>query len=744
MPDQPRASLDFFPMGHCHHADFLKQSPPLSTQDHKTFMRGELERMKSAGFNVYNMEFGWLDLEIKPDVWDFGRTDAVFELCEELDLPIFAWLFAELTPRWLIRDDPSTAAVAATGYRSPTHSFGSHKARERIRRFIHAIIHRYGDSPRIIGYNVGVESGLFWIEEQDSSEPAARLWDYNPEVVAGFAPWLERKYGTIDELNRIYRDHYERFDDVEPPNSRFIHEQFMLINQVPWLDWRLYMIDVLTDYVHFKARVVRELKPGVLISDQSCSIDPAMNAQNIWDINTEMDVIGTSMFYSNAPGEYIQADYWEDYFRSAAKKKPYWLWELRCGQNAWGLTNWGLPISAADEGRFTWQAIGQNVKSIQYWNWRPHIGGVEVGGHGFTERDGTLTDRVIRIGKLCQSINRRAEWFEAARMPKAQIAMLDSILSRIIAAGEGSDQLVVDSQIGAYGLFKSQGYYMDVVNEDEIVAGALADYRLLVVPFAYAMRAETAVAIKAWVGTGGYLFSGIWCGAKDEHGFGQFKVPGFGLDEVFGAYEIKLTPVYGEQDRLQTNMGMSFDWQITGRPQFEIVAPLYAAGSAQVEDVFAGYRHVSSLKPGSGADVIAVDDRGEVVVVRNHYGQGQALMVGSFPIPEEAFAQTGLTRLAQDFVTLAGVTRPARILNRMDQEVEAKLLVGPENDGLLILLNVEAEDFPFNVRLEHRRLVSATEFERGEAVSFQVEDDCTYVQATVGAGDAMAIHFKEA
>ena len=324
-------------------------------------------------------------------------------------------------------------------------------------------------------------------------------------------------------------------------------------------------------------------------------------------------------------------------------------------------------------------------------------------------------------------------------MPQAQIAILDSVLSRIIASGEGSDRLVIESQIGAYSLFKTQGYYVDFVSEDEIVAGALADYRLLVVPFAYAMRTATAAAIKTWVGTGGYLFSGMWCGAKDEYGFGQFKVPGFGLDEVFGAYEHKLTPAYSEQDRLQTNMEMTFGWQITGRPRFQVVTPLYAAGSAQPGDSFTGYCYVSSLKPGPGTDVIAVDDRGEVVAVRNRFGHGQAFMVGSFPITESAFGQTGLTRLAQDFATLAGVTRPARILNRADQEVEAKLLFGPENDGLLILLNVEVEEFPFSICLENRRVKSATEVERGIAVSYQVEDHCTYVQVTVGAGDAVAI-----
>ena len=470
-----RKPLNFFPMGHCHHADFLKQSPPLDAREYKEFMRGDLAHIKEAGFNVHNKEFGWLDVEYGDDVWDFSRTDAVFELCQELDLRIFAWMFAELTPRWFIKKHPECRAVAATGYHSETHSFGSSLARQRIRKFFHKVIEHYGSSPQLIGYNVGIETGLFWIEEQDSSEPAARIWDYNPEVLAGFPQWVAKKYGTIQELNRIYRDHYTSFAEVEPPNSRFIHEQFMLINQVPWLDWRLYMSDLLTGYVHFKAGCMRELKPDTVISDQTYVVEPGFNCQNIWNINSKMDVLGTSMFVSSNPGEFVRASYWEDYFRSSSKGKQYWIWELRSGQNAWGLNNWSSPISAAETGRFTWQAIGQNAKSIQYWNWRPHIGGVEVGGHGFTERDGTPTDRSTRAGAICKLLNQRSEWILAADMPKAHIAILDSELSRIIATGEGSDKLVFESQVGAYALFKSQDYYVNFVSESEIQSGGLKD-----------------------------------------------------------------------------------------------------------------------------------------------------------------------------------------------------------------------------------------------------------------------------
>ena len=734
--------FQFFPMGNTHHADFLKQSPPMTTAQYRDFMRDEIRAMVGAGFNVYNMNFGWLELEVRRDVWDFDRTDAVFEICTELGLPFFAWMFAELTPRWLTREHPETTAVAATGYRGPSHSYGSSFALNRIRTFIHAVVSRYGDSSLCIGYNVGVESGLFWLEEQDSTEPAARLWDYNAEVVAGFAPWLQKKYGSIAELNRIYRDHYEQFEEVEPPNSRYIQEQFMLINQVPWLDWRLYMIDVLTAYIHFKADAVRELKPDALVSDQSYVIDPARNAQDIWKVNARMDVIGTSMFVSNNPGEFTRADYWEDYFRCSARGRPYWIWELRCGQNAWGITNWGLPISANDVARFTWQAVGQDCKAIQYWNWRPHIGGVEVGGHGFTERDGTVTDRVLRVGGISRLLNARSAWFHEAHVPQACIALLDSPLSRVIASGEGSDSLVFESQVGAHHLMKSQGYPVDVVREEEISAGILARYRLLVVPFAYAMEPSTGAALCAWVHGGGFLLSGMWCGAKDAHGYGQPVVPGFGLDEVFGARESSLYPVFSEKDRLQTNMQFAFNGNITGRPPFRLVQPLLPEGRAQPGDSFTGFCYVSVLRPYPGAEVIAIDEREQPVVVRNRFGAGQALMIGSFPIPEKEFAVTGLSRLVADFAGLAGVESPVTILNRGDQQIAAKLLCHPDGSRVLIVLNNETRAVDVGAELAGAEVARAFDLEGVTSVTFATSPAGAVISLRLDPGDARAIYIE--
>lgn len=678
-----------FPFGAVHHADFLKQSPPHDLEEYRAFMRREISAMARLGMNSYNINFAWFDIEADDGVYDWGRTDTMMELSKEFGLAPLGWVFGELTPRWLVKQHPETAAVAATGYSGPSHSWGSHLAREYEKRWIQAVVTRYGDA--IAAWDIGVESGLFWLENQDSREPAARLWDYNPDVVSGFPGWLEQKYGTIAALNLVYRDHYQTFTEVEAPNSRYISEQFMLINQANWLDWRLYMCDVLTGYIHFKADCVRELVPDAIISDQTCSLDPAFNSQDLWPINESMDVIGTSVFVYNSPGEHLRGSYTHDYMRSSAKGKPYWLWELRCGPNAWGINGWGVPVSANDAARYTWQSIAYEVKSIQYWNWRPHVGGVEIGGHGMTRRDGSLTPRAERIGQIARAVAADSRWYAALARPKASIAMLDAKLPRIVAAGEGSDALVTDAHFGAYTLFRSRGYEVDIVHEQEVATGGLDDYRLLVVPLGYAMARSTADKIKAWVDAGGTLLAGMFCATKDEYGFGQAHNPGLGLHDVFGADEYEMTLCYAEDDERRPGNSSSLDnymgLPVTGQPKITLVDKVFEGGQAEVGSHFLGAKLLSRLET-LGGRVIATDSTGAPVVTFNQFGSGRAVLVGTILARPDQYIDDALARIATDLATLSGIAATVHVRSDVDgTEVEANVLYGPDGRRLLVVMN---------------------------------------------------------
>ncbi len=717
---------DFFPVGCLHHGTFLKQSPPLEGDAYREFLAHELRRMKEAGFNSFNLECGWLDLEVEEGVFDFSRTDAARDCCHELGIRFFVWLFTELTPRWFARAHPDCLAIAASGWRSSSHSYGHPLGLEHVRAFIHAVVERYGSDPAVLGYNVGVETGLQCVRRPDSTNEADLLFDYNDAVVAGFRAWLAAQHGSIGHLNALWRDRYRSFDEIDPPKSRFFRDDPMCSNQLAWLEWRSYACEMLTGYVHFKARAVRERDTSHPVSDQSCDVDPARNGQAIWRINEGMDVAGTSLFTSHTPGDFLLASYHSDHHRSSGLGKPLWIWELRAGQKTWGLTNRAAPLSAADTGRFTWHAVAQGARSIQFWNWRP-------------QTNGTPAPRVSRAGAIARALNRDPQFSLSLRVPKASVAILDSPRSQILAAGESSDRLIVESQRGVYSALRSEGFAVDFVSEADVLAGALDAYRIVALPLAYSLAADVAGCLALFVEAGGFVFAGAFCGAKDEWGFSLPAVPGHGLDTVFGAREARVEPVFSETDRPPSSFCEAWDVPMTGRPPLTVTAPLPGGTRLEVHDVLFGYAYLTPLQIDAGTMVVAHTTACEPAVAFRRHGKGGALLFGSLPVPEGDFAQGGLADLLADLATTAGIEPPAVVEDRGARPVEARLLLAPDGGALLVLLNAGTHAERVAVRLPNQRYATAIDMETGERLELRPASGASRVVAHVGPGDGRAV-----
>ncbi len=726
----PAVRLPSRPLIGCiHHASHLKQSPPTEGAAFSEFMRAELLAARDAGFNSYVLECGWADLEWQRDAFDFDRTDRQLALCEELGLLVHLWLFAELTPRWFRAGHPEALCIAASGRPGMSHSIAHPFARERMAHYVRACVERYG--PHAVSANVGIESGLHWVKGPDSLDYDDSLYDYNPAAIVRWRAWLEERHGSLERFGRLARERFPSWEDVRPPTRRPFRTNPMLENQVPWLEWRRFTIELFAEYVGAKAAAVRAAAPGLPVSDQSYEVDPSRGAQDVERIDAAMDVAGTSFFVSNAPGDFPLGNYLLDYHRSGAKEKPFWIWELRSGQNAWGITNWGPPVDDADLARFTWQALGAGAKAIQYWNWRPHLGGLEVGGHGMTERDGAGNARTRRMGALVRTLDEGRAWFMGMLPPRPRVALLDARDARIVAAGESSDRLIVAAQQGVHAALAGRGLGVDFVSEAEIRRGGLAGYRMLVLACAYVMAEETARAVEAWVEGGGVLVGGMFCAAKDEFGFAPGAVPGHGLDEVFGAREGTVTPIYSPDDRPVSQFGEAWDVPINGRRALSWVEPSEAPAPE-------AFRYVVRLVPTSAA-VLAVDEDGSPALTRRAHGRGVAYLLGTLPIPADPFETGGLGAWLAAVAAEAGVVADVELVGPRRPAVFARVLDSASSGSLLVLLSASSR--PERVRVRVSRAASAaTHVESGApAAIVQLPGGRVELEAEVPPRDALAV-----
>ncbi len=342
------------------------------------------------------------------------------------------------------------------------------------------------------------------------------------------------------------------------------------------------------------------------------------------------------------------------------------------------------------------------------------------------------------MGTIAKAVNAQPEWFGQVTLDHAHIAILDPKLARIVAAGEGSDEYVTSSQIGAYCLLRAGGYRVDFLHEDDVAGGSLDDYRVLVIPFGYALRRSTAERARDWVHSGGRLIAGMWCGAKDEHGFGCAHNPGLGLDDVFGAEERELVPLRHPQDRVLTNMTMNWGAPITGEAPITLARGIIPNGAARAGQTFPASTYISRLQPRGAAVVVATDDAGAAVVTHNAFGQGRALLVGTMLRRTHQYLVDGLSCLLSDMASDAGVAPTVRLEQPGAGRAEAEVLTGPDGRGLLVLLNAGGPVDKLRATIPQPDYVLAREVESGTASSLARTAEGVVLEVDLGAGDGRA------
>ena len=100
-----------------------------------------------------------------------------------------------------------------------------------------------------------------------------------------------------------------------------------------------------------------------------------------------------------------------------------------------------------------------------------------------------------------------------------------------------------DSWMGPYRALFGQNIPIDYVHADDVGESGISGYKLLYVPYPIMMGERTAQAVARFVEQGGYVVAEARAGWNDARGYATPTIPGFGLDQVFGARETVVTPV---------------------------------------------------------------------------------------------------------------------------------------------------------------------------------------------------------
>jgi beta-galactosidase len=701
-PSAP-AQAPFFPVG-VWYGGGTARAPMLAREPRaeRDAWRRDLQSIESLGFNHVRTWVDWATAEPARGEYRLDALEQLLSLADETGLRVIVQIYSDSAPEWVGRAYPDASFVTDKGVRigsqaAPGFCLDHERVRADVARFIAAVSRRAQTHRSFYGFDVWSEPHIVnWVWFNDSVE-----FCFCPHTLAKFRAWLKQKYGSLEELNRAWYRTFGTWDQVEPPRYGTI------LSYADLIDWKTFIAAKLEEDLRMKAQAARGDAPPAAFRVSSHSDAPAVllsplsgyGSPDDWWMARAVDHYGTSIYpkhaSSAAPWSPVRLMSGLDGIRSAARDRGWWLGELQAGQGATGVRV-ADPVTAADARLWGWSVISRGARSISYYAWYPMSSGYESNGYGMIELDGTITARARAAGALADLVGRNANLFTALRPERAEVAIVYNRLSHM-AGGHTvvPGQTARSSIVGAYRAFYERNIQADFVHPDEIIAGALSAYKAVYFPYPVMMSSPVAAALREYVRGGGTLVAEARPAWNDERGFANARIPGAGLDEVFGARESVLR--VAEPMSLKVAAG--------------VVPALKDLEGTEIP----GSTYLEALQL-SGARALATSSSGETVAAVNVYGKGRAVLLGSFVAA--AFEQEPAKNAAAGAL-IAALGRMAGVGPRVKIEtvppgaggVEARLM---ESDRAMLLIAINHDTAARRVRIELPREAPAGEWQNVE------------------------------
>ena len=341
------------------------------------------------------------------------------------------------------------------------------------------------------------------------------------------------------------------------------------------------------------------------------------------------------------------------------------------------------PVTGADLRLWGWAAISRGVRAISYYAWYPMSSGYESNGYGMIELDGTVTHRAKIAGEFAGVVARNGALFAPMRPRPSRVAILYNRLSYMVGGNTvAPGPLVRNSMLGIYRALFEQNIQADFVHPDEIAGGTAPKYDVIYLSYPLMLQQNVADALKAYVRGGGTLISEARPAWNNERGYANARIPGGGLDEMFGAREKEL--------RSSEAVTLTAEKDLEGPLAALAGRTFNGLAFAEHLEVTAASTRVLARFPGAGGAP------GDPAIVMSRYGDGRAILIGTFPsaaFEQEPERMRASGELLQRLIASAGVVPDIRIDGAAGL-VEARFL---ESSGAMLLIAINHADTPQRV-----------------------------------------------
>ncbi|HEX8758349.1 MAG TPA: beta-galactosidase [Steroidobacteraceae bacterium] len=459
----------------------------------------DLSLMQAAGINVVRVgEFAWSRLEPAEGRYDFDRLAHAIRMAEQHHIAVVIGTPTDAPPAWLTSRYPQVLRVGPDGRRAEhggrrQFSYSSPLYRRFCRDIVTRLAQRFGHDPDVIGWQIDNE----YTDES-----------YDAATRAQFQQWLQRRFGTLEALNRAWTtaywsQTYTAWSQI-PLNAEAGNPGLMLAHRhFVTHTWRSYQRNQI-------AALRASIAPRQFITSNFGGLGWSDN-WNHYTLAHDLDIASWDDYVGEGHLDVYRNGAISDFVRGW-KRRDYWVMEAQPG-----FVDWAPISNSLDQGEvraMTWQSIGHGADAVLFWQWRSALNGQEQYHGTLAGPDGDpvpLYHEVAGIGREF----RLASAAIAGTAPLSQVAILTTYDSRWAIDFQRHsvdyDQLKV--LLDYYRPLEDLTHSVDIVS----AYAPLARYKVVVAPGLNLIPQDLARHLAAYVRGGGHLILGPRSGMKDRY-----------------------------------------------------------------------------------------------------------------------------------------------------------------------------------------------------------------------------------
>jgi beta-galactosidase len=484
----------------------------------------DVQMMKEANINVVRMgESSWGLWEPEDGRFEFAWMDRIVDRMHRAGIKVLMGTPTYSIPVWLHRKHPEILVTRLGGLRARygirqnmdiTHPAYLFYAERVIRK----LLEHYKNHPAVIGWQVDNETTSYGTA--------------GPNVQAGFADYLKRKFGTVEELNKVWGLNYwgQRLGgwDELPPRDGILNPGWKL-------EWERYQHKLATDFLAWQARIVSEYKrPDQFVTHNF--VGGVRTDINQFDIAQNLDIAGTNPYHPWDIGpDAVDGKSWAlsgDLTRSL-KRQNYLITETNAQTIGWDSKTQFPPYDGQLRlNVYSHLASGANM--VAYWHWHSLHYGQETYWKGVLSHDLEPNRAYAEVARTARELKEVGPRLVNLKTNN-KVALLYSIDSYHAIQYMPFDdrvnyQTVLDQM---YGALYRQNVGVDFVFPK---SSNFSDYKVIVVPPLYVSDDALLRRLAEFVREGGHLVVAFKSGFANEHSTVRWtKAPG-PLREAAGFY----------------------------------------------------------------------------------------------------------------------------------------------------------------------------------------------------------------